>query len=80
MAEQLETQVEAGAPGKLAQAGEFLVATQHELEKVSWPSREELMKATKAVVYSALLLGVVIGLMDLVLQKLLVDFPAYLAR
>jgi preprotein translocase SecE subunit len=78
--DQLEAQTEAAAPGKLAQVGGFLVATQSELEKVSWPSRDELTKATKAVVYGALLLGVIIGLMDFLLQKLLVDFVAYLSR
>jgi preprotein translocase SecE subunit len=60
--------------------GGFLVATRSELEKVSWPSREELIKATKAVVIGALLLGVFIGLMDKVLQWALVDFVAYLSR
>jgi len=60
--------------------GGFLVATRSELEKVSWPSRDELIKATKAVVTGALLLGVFIGLMDFLLQKILVDFIAYLSR
>jgi preprotein translocase SecE subunit len=78
--DQLETQTEVAGPGKVAQVGGFLVATRTELEKVSWPSREELIKATKAVVYGALMLGVVIGLMDFLLQKVLVDFVAYLSR
>jgi preprotein translocase SecE subunit len=78
--EQLETQAEIAGPGKIAQVGGFLVATRTELEKVSWPSRDELIKATKAVVYGAMILGVVIGLMDFLLQKVLVDFVAYLSR
>ncbi len=78
--EQLEAQTEAAGPGKLAQAVGFLDATRTELEKVSWPSREELVKATKAVLIGALILGVVIGLMDFLLQKLLIDLPANLSR
>ncbi len=78
--DQLEAQTEGAGPGRIAQAGEFLVATRSELEKVSWPSREELTKATKAVVIGALALGVVIGLMDKVLTWIFVDFIAYLSR
>ena len=78
--DQVETQTEVAGPGRIAQVGGFLVATRSELEKVSWPSRDELIKATKAVVTGALLLGVFIGLMDFLLQKILVDFIAYLSR
>ena len=78
--DQLEAQTEVAGPGRIAQVGDFLVATRSELEKVSWPSREELIKATKAVIIGALLLGVVIGLMDVVLTWILVDFVAYLSR
>ena len=78
--DQLETQTEVAGPGRIAQVGGFLVATRSELEKVSWPSRDELIKATKAVTIGALLLGVFIGLMDFLLQKILVDFIAYLSR
>lgn len=78
--DQLEAPTEAAEPGKMAQAASFLEATRVELEKVSWPGREELFKATKAVIYGAMMLGVVIGLMDFLLQKLLIDLPANLAR
>ena len=78
--DQVETQAEVAEPGRLAQVGGFLVATRGELEKVSWPSREELIKATKAVIIGALLLGVFIGLMDVLLTWILVDFIAYLSR
>ena len=78
--DQVETQTDVAEPGRIAQVGDFLVATRSELEKVSWPSREELIKATKAVVIGALLLGVVIGLMDVLLTWVLVDFIAYLSR
>jgi preprotein translocase SecE subunit len=78
--DQLETQAEGAGPGRVGQAVDFLVATRSELEKVSWPSRDELTKATKAVVIGALVLGVFIGLMDKVLTWILVDFVAYLSR
>jgi preprotein translocase SecE subunit len=50
------------------------------MDKVTWPTREELTSATRAVVIGALALGVVIGLLDFVLQKILVDGVGMLAR
>ncbi len=75
-----ETQPTERAPGRIARAGEFLVATRAEMRKVTWPSRDELVKATRMIVVLSLILGVTIGLLDVVLQKLLVDGVAILAR
>lgn len=69
-----------GPQGKVAQARAFLEATQAELRKVTWPSKPELLRATRMIVVFSVLLGVVIGLLDFVLQKILVDGVAALAR
>jgi preprotein translocase subunit SecE len=58
----------------------FLTAVREELRKVTWPTRDELVKATRMIVILSLILGVTIGLLDVVLQKLLVDGVAILAR
>lgn len=76
-------QLQADAPestGKLAQAREFVVSARAEMDKVSWPPKDELTKATRAVVLSSLVLGVVIGILDWLLQKVLVDGVAQLTR
>jgi preprotein translocase subunit SecE len=62
------------------QAGEFLTAVRAELRKVTWPSRPELMKATRMIIILSIVLGVAIGLLDWVLQMILVDGVAALAR
>jgi preprotein translocase subunit SecE len=67
-------------PGKLAQVREFFDAVVAEMKKVTWPSRPELIKATRMIVLVSLVLGVVIGLLDWMLQKVLVDGVAALAR
>jgi preprotein translocase subunit SecE len=67
-------------PGKLAQVRQFLEAVQAEMKKVTWPSKPELIKATRMIVIVSLLLGVAIGLLDWMLQKILVDGVAALAR
>ena len=69
-----------GAPGALARGGNFLTAVRAELRKVTWPTRDELTKATRMIIVLSLALGVAIGLLDVVLQKVLVDGVARLAR
>ena len=59
---------------------QFLVGVREEMKKVTWPTREELVKATRMIIVLALLLGVAIGLMDWVLQFILVEGVARLAR
>jgi preprotein translocase subunit SecE len=58
----------------------FLVGVRDEMRKVTWPTRDELIKATRMIVILSILLGIVIGLMDYVLQLILVEGIARLAR
>lgn len=66
--------------GWVGQTRGFLVGVREELRKVTWPTRDELVKATRMIIVLSLVLGVTIGLMDWVLQLLLVDGVARLAR
>jgi preprotein translocase subunit SecE len=59
---------------------EFLVDVRAEMRKVTWPSKDELVDATKRVVIMTVAIGTVIGLLDLVLKKILVDGVAALTR
>jgi len=67
-------------PSKVAQVREFLDAVRAEMRKVTWPTRDELVKATRMIVILSLVLGLTIGLLDWILQKILVDGVAALAR
>ena len=67
-------------PSRVAQFREFVEAVRAEMRKVSWPSRYELVKATRMIVILSLVLGLTIGLLDWMLQKILVDGVAALAR
>ena len=58
----------------------FLIGVREELRKVTWPTREELIKATRMIVVLSIVLGLVIGLMDWLLQLILVGGIARLAR
>jgi preprotein translocase subunit SecE len=66
--------------GWVGQTRGFLVAVREEMRKVTWPTREELIKATRMIIVLALILGIAIGLLDWVLQLILVEGVARLAR
>ena len=69
-----------GLIGTLQRAGRFLVSANAELKKITWPTKEELIETTKRITILALAIGVLIGIMDWVLQKILVDGVAALTR
>jgi preprotein translocase subunit SecE len=58
----------------------FLTAVRDELKKVTWPTRPELVKATRMIIVLSIVLGLTIGLMDYLLQLTLVEGVARLAR
>jgi preprotein translocase subunit SecE len=58
----------------------FLTAVRDEVRKVTWPTREELIKATRMIIVLSIILGITIGLMDWLLQVILVGGIARLAR
>jgi preprotein translocase subunit SecE len=70
----------AGLKGWLSGAAEFLKAVRSELGKVTWPTRTELINATRMIVVLSILLGLVIGWMDVLLNLILVDGVAALSR
>lgn len=80
----MSAEAPAKAPSRAAQlvhgTGEFLRAVRSELGKVTWPSRDELIKATRMIVIMSIILGLAIGWMDLLLNLILVDGVAALSR
>ena len=78
--EQAEPTAPSGLPARIGAFRGFLSHVQAEMKKVTWPSRAELIKATRMVVILALVLGVTIGLVDFVLQLILVRGVAAIAQ
>ena len=70
----------AGIGGFFTRLTGFLVATRAEMKKVTWPTREELVKATRMILILAVILGLLIGWLDVLLGKILIDGVAALAR
>lgn len=49
----------------------FLKEVKQELSKVIWPTKEEAIKLTLAVIFVSVLIGAFIGVIDFVLTKLM---------
>ncbi len=47
-------------------SGDFLIATEGEMKKVSWSTRREVIGATKVVILVTLLLAALLGVVDLI--------------
>lgn len=45
-----------------------------EVRKVSWPTWDDLRKSTLVIIVIVLIVGAIIGIMDLMFSKLLIDF------
>ena len=80
MAEKLTEQPAPSAAGRIDATRDFLTATRAEMRKVAWPSRPELVKATRMIIVLSVILGITIGLLDFGLQKILVEGVARMAR
>ena len=52
----------------------YLQDVRTEVRKVSWPTWDDLRKSTIVIIVIILILGAIIGLMDLLFSKLLIDF------
>ncbi len=57
----------------LVRTVEFLREVRAELRKVTWPTWDELKKATGVIILFVLALGLLIGFMDSILQFVLVS-------
>jgi preprotein translocase subunit SecE len=52
----------------------FLGEVRDEVKKVTWPGWDELKKSTVVIIIFVIIIGIVIGLMDLLFSLILVDF------
>ena len=77
---QVSTRQGGGIGGLIRRSRDFLVSVRSELGKVTWPTQQELIKATRMVVVLTLIIGVILGLIDLLLTKILIDGVAALSR
>ena len=66
--------------GAIAGARDFVVDVKAEMRKVTWPTKAELLDATRRVLIMTVALGTAIGILDVILQKIFVDGVAALAR
>ncbi len=52
----------------------YMRSVRGEMRKVSWPSWDDLRKSTVVIIVIVFIVGAVIGIMDLVFSKLMIDW------
>ena len=62
--------------GKVGRLIQFLRDVRNELRKVTWPTFDELKKATTVIIIFVSILGIAIGLMDAFFQWVFVKLVA----
>ena len=52
----------------------YLTEVRSEVRKVTWPGWDDLRRTTFVIIVVVIILGIVIGLMDLIFAKILINF------
>ena len=60
------------APGRRLR--EFVAEAQFEMRKVVWPTRDETIKTTGIIILVVILLSLLLGLIDLILKSVILDW------
>lgn len=55
---------------------QFLVEVRSEVQKITWPSKDEVRRLTLVILGFVVFMAVLIGLMDILLQLILVRGPS----
>lgn len=60
------------APGRRVRG--FLAESQFEMRKVVWPTRDETLKTTGIIIVVVIILSLLLGLIDLILKTVVLDW------
>lgn len=60
------------APGRRAR--NFIAESQFEMRKVVWPTRDETLKTTGIIIVVVIILSLLLGLIDLILKSVILDW------
>ncbi|MEO8747077.1 MAG: preprotein translocase subunit SecE [Rhodanobacter sp.] len=60
------------APGRRMRG--FVAETQFEMRKVVWPTRDETLKTTGIIILVVIVLSLLLGLIDLILKAVILDW------
>ena len=59
------------AEGKSGKISDFLNGIKAEFKKIVWPSKDDIVKQTIAVISSSIVLGIIISILDFIFKFLL---------
>ena len=59
------------AEGKSGKISDFLNGIKAEFKKIVWPTKDDIVKETVAVISSSIVLGIIISILDFIFKILL---------
>ena len=59
------------AEGKSGKISDFLNGIKAEFKKIVWPTKDDIIKQTIAVISSSIVLGIIISILDFIFKVLL---------
>ena len=59
------------AEGKSGKISDFLNGIKAEFKRIVWPSKDDIVKQTIAVISSSIVLGIIISILDFIFKVLL---------
>ena len=59
------------AEGKSGKISDFLNGIKAEFKKIVWPTKDDIVKETVAVISSSIVLGIIISILDFIFKFLL---------
>ena len=59
------------AEGKSGKISDFLKGVKAEFKKIVWPTKDDIVKQTIAVISSSIVLGIIISILDFIFKFLL---------
>ena len=63
-----------GLMATTTRAIDYMREVRAEVRKVTWPTWEDLRKSTGVIIVVVIILGVLIGVMDFLYSRILIDF------
>jgi preprotein translocase subunit SecE len=58
----------------------YLQEVRAEVRKITWPTRDELRRTTFVIIVFVIVIGIIIGIMDVIASKVLIDLLGRIFR
>ena len=66
--------------GFVQRTADYVREVRGEVRKITWPTRDELRRTTLVIIVFVIVIGIIIGIMDVIASKVLIDLLGRIFR